>query len=308
MGIPFPEARSHRRAQRLGVPVHNAGSVRYLQRGLSRPGEAESREGRREGEHHQLQDFLLSWLRFPCLYIAPSCHSLRAHSWEETAGRTDGEDAGLCPAEPGWLPAPAQTAACLSTPPPGCTRSLPPPKTPLPASCTCSHSRGSLQHSPCEGHMCKQRPGGPGVLGTPNLCYEVSAGLSYPSFSADSAAPGQGCCWFMPTCNMNLSRENAEAVDPQDCPHRLCLDPKSGSTGSAGRAPGWPCPVCQWQLGLAAHRDGHCPTVPMSTQAAVLLPLQERWAAPQPGAPSQKFCLAEPCRESAPALTSPLAT
>lgn len=123
-----------------------------------------------------------------------------------------------------------------------------------------------------QGAMCKQRPGEPEVLGTPNLCYKASAGLSYPSFSADSAALGQGCCWFMPTCNMNLSRENAEAVDPQDCPHRLCLDPKSGSTGSAGRAPGWPCPVCQWQLGLAAHRDGHCPTVPMSTQAAVLLP------------------------------------
>lgn len=100
----------------------------YLQRGLSRHGEAESRESRRDGEHHQLQDFLLSWLRFPCLYIAPSCHSLWAHSWEETAGRTDGEDAGLCPAEPGWLPAPAQAAARLATPAPGCTRSLPSPE------------------------------------------------------------------------------------------------------------------------------------------------------------------------------------
>lgn len=36
-----------------------------------------------------------------------------------------------------------------------------------------------------------------------------------------------------------LSREAAEAVDPQDCP-----DSKPGSTGSAGHASGWPCPVC----------------------------------------------------------------
>lgn len=167
----------------------------YLQRGLSGHGEAESREGRREGEHHQLQDFLLSWLRFPCLYIAPSCHSLWAHSWEETAGRTGRMQVCVPPSPAGCQHRHSQR---LAWPPQlqAAHEAFLPPKTPLPASCMCSHGRGPLRYPSCKGHMCKRRPERPGLLWAPGLpicVMKILLVLSYPSFSADSAASGRGC-------------------------------------------------------------------------------------------------------------------
>lgn len=232
--MPDPLPWGHRPAQRLGTPPHNAGSVRVLTARLvlgSRRGEAESREGRRQGEHHQLQDFLLSWLRFPCLYIAPSCHSLWAHSWEETAGRTDGEDAGLCPAEPGWLPASAQTAARLATSRLDTKLSSPRKHgSPRPAhAATAMHLPGTPVQTAVSGRAWA-------VGDFPVCVMKLLTVLSYIPASVQTQAGGAAGGWFVAICNMNLSREAAE---PRDCP-----DPKAGSTGSAGCASGWPCPVC----------------------------------------------------------------
>lgn len=275
-----------------GFPHTMRAQFGYLQRALSRaPGVGKLnhvKAGGREGEHHQFQDFLLSWLRFPCLYIAPSCHSLWAHSWEETAGRMGRMQVGVPPSPAGcqhrhrqrlaWLPqlqAGHEAFLPLENIAPRILHTQPRPWiSPAP---------------PCEGHMCKRER---------LPCWGVMKSvLSQPSFSADSAASGRGCCW---------GQVRAHLCPGPSGPRSLCADPKAGGTGSAGRASGWPCPVCHRQLGW--HRDGHCQSVPASAQAAVLLPSRERSATPQPGAPSRKSGLAEPRQGSAPALTTPSAT
>lgn len=63
-----------------------------------------------------------------------------------------------------------------------------PPKTPLPASCTRSHSHGSPRHPRANGSVRE----GLGCWGLPVCVMKLLTVLSYPSFSAD---PGRGCCW-----------------------------------------------------------------------------------------------------------------
>lgn len=231
-----------------GVPPHNAGSVRVLTASLvqgSRRGEAESREGRREGGRTPpvpRLSFELAEVSLP-LY-SPQLPLLVGSQLGGDSG-TDGEDAGRCPAEPGWLPAPAQTAARLAPPAPGWTRSLPPPRkhrSPYPA-----HAAKAVDLSGTPVRGAHVQTGAPAVLG----CYEVSAEPAQLQCRLRGLGPGvllgTGSCPSVP----RTLRTPQPLRRPQGRRHRVrrtCLWMALPRVSPAARlAPRWALPECPRQ-------------------------------------------------------------